>query len=237
VAPRAFEEVIDQITYAIRSGCYPPGSRLPTLDSLSKAMRVSRPSVVEAVHVLSDAGVIKVRRGGAGGISVVSSVIPPAIVSLASTRRRPGTLVEVLEARRPIEMELALLATDRADDSEIVEMRKAVEMLEFTPPNTPEWAYASELFHYLIARAARSDLLASYLHEVLEQLLLLLGYPSPRFDPGAEIQTHRATLEALEARDKDAVLAAMDMHLANMEQVASRLIRRTRRARRVLATT
>lgn len=70
---------------------------------------------------------------------------------------------------------------------QIAEIQKAVEVLEFAPPDTPEW-------------------------------------------------TMRAN-KALEARDKNEVIVAMDTHLATMEQVANRLKRRTRRAGQVLTTT
>src|SRR6266511_1346172 len=59
--PRAFEEVVDQITHAVRSGAFPPGSRLPRINDLSREMRVSRPSVMQAGRLLNDAGGITIR--------------------------------------------------------------------------------------------------------------------------------------------------------------------------------
>jgi GntR family transcriptional repressor for pyruvate dehydrogenase complex len=226
--PRAFEEVIDQITHAVRSGAFPPGSRLPRINDLSREMRVSRPSVVEAVRVLSDAGVITIRRGAAGGITVASSVVPPAILRLSTTGHRARGLSEIIEARRPIEMQLALLAARRATQEDIADMRRAVSLLESAEPNSSEWTYAAGLFHYQVARAARSELLASYQHELLEDLYVLLGYPSPSFDPETEIHGHRITLAALETHDEEAVRQAMDAHLATFERTALKLERRIR---------
>lgn len=226
--PRAFEEVIDQITHAVRCGAFPPGSRLPRINDLSREMRVSRPSVVEAVRLLSDAGVVSIRRGAAGGITVASSVIPPAILGLSSTRHHARGLTEIIEARRPIEMQLALLAARRATQEDLAEMRSAVRLLESAERNSVEWTYAAGLFHYQVARAARSELLASYQHELLEDLYVLLGYPSPSFDPETEIHGHHITLAALETRDEEAVRDAMAEHLADFERMAVKLERRIR---------
>lgn len=226
--PRAFEEVIDQITHAVRSGAFPPGSRLPRIADLSTQMRVSRPSVVEAVRVLSDAGVITIRRGASGGITVASSVVPPAILRLSTTGHRARRLSEIIEARRPIEMQLAVLAARRATQEDLADMRRAVKLLESAERNSAEWTYAAGLFHYQVARAARSELLAAYQHELHEDLYVLLGYPSPSFDPDTEIHGHRITLAALETHDEEAVREAMDAHLATFEQTALKLERRIR---------
>ena len=228
IGPRAFEEVVDQITHAVRSGAFPPGSRLPRINDLSREMRVSRPSVMQAVRLLNDAGVITIRRGATGGITVASSVVPPAILRLSSTRHRARGLSEIIEARRPIEMQLALLAVKRATHEDLAEMRRAVRLLESAERNSVEWTYAAGLFHYQVARAARSELLASYQHELQEELYVLLGYPSPSFDPETEIHGHRITLAALEIRDEEAVRQAMDEHLANFERTAVKLERRIR---------
>jgi GntR family transcriptional regulator, transcriptional repressor for pyruvate dehydrogenase complex len=68
--PRAHEEVIDQITRAIRAGYFAPGDSLPYLEELAQSMRVSKPTVGAALKVLSKAAVIETRRGSTGGVIV-----------------------------------------------------------------------------------------------------------------------------------------------------------------------
>lgn len=217
---RAFQEVVDQLTYAIRSGVYGPGTRLPTTDELAKAMGVSRPTIGEAIRVLADAGVLRTRRGAAGGVTVASWTVPPAVLRLASDRRARA-LPDLAEARRPIEMELARLAALRATEADFEDLRAAVRLLEKLEPTSHQWLQADSLFHYGIGRAARSALLAYYQHEVLEEMALLLDNFDPKFyEPQTVIVNHQRTLAALETRDPALVAAAMDDHLRELEELA-----------------
>src|SRR5258708_33664075 len=68
--PKASAEVVDQITHAISSGRFQPGSRLPNIDDLARLMNVSRPTVGDALRILAKAGVIETRRGNTGGVLV-----------------------------------------------------------------------------------------------------------------------------------------------------------------------
>ena len=142
IGSRAFEEVVDQLSHAVHTGLYEVGTRLPTIDELSKAMEVSRPTVGEAVRVLARAGVLKVKRGASGGIVVISSVIPPAILKLSS-RRMASDMRELVEARRPVELELVRLAVMRATDADFAEMRAALKLQEDSVDDFPAYTFGT----------------------------------------------------------------------------------------------
>jgi GntR family transcriptional repressor for pyruvate dehydrogenase complex len=108
LASRAFEEVIDQIAHAIRAGHLSCGDRLPRISELAVTMHVSQPTVGAAVRVLTDAGVLDVKRGASGGITVRSTVIPPGVLRITS-QRRVRDFGDLVEARRPIELALGRL--------------------------------------------------------------------------------------------------------------------------------
>ena len=80
--PRMHERVVDQITFAIRSGAYRLGDRLPSVEQMAHEMQVSKPTVGEAIRVLSEFGVVKSRRGVHGGVTVVSDNIPTTLLLL-----------------------------------------------------------------------------------------------------------------------------------------------------------
>ena len=69
---RTFEEAVEQIAEKVKSGELHVGDRLPSERDLAAQMRISRPTLREAVKVLAEAGVLEVRRGQAGGIFVAS---------------------------------------------------------------------------------------------------------------------------------------------------------------------
>ncbi len=206
----------------MHTSVYEIGARLPTIDELARAMQVSRPTVGEAVRVLTRAGVLTVKRGAGGGIVVASSVIPPSILKLSS-RRLAGSLRELVEARRPVEMELARLAAVRATDDDIAEMHKALHLQEKAGSESPQWIYGNFKFHYAIGRAARSNLLFHLQSEVIKELAMLIEGLTPRDQdrPEATIAEHKVILAAMESRDPQAVCSAMDKHLREIEELVN----------------
>src|SRR5438874_687596 len=123
---RAHEEVIDQITFAIRSGAFRVGERLPSVEDLAVQFKVSRPTIGEALRALAHEGVVETRRGVHGGVTVRSDSVPRTLLRIAGGSRDPG-LAELLEARRAVEMEIARLAAVRAHEEDFDRMRESID--------------------------------------------------------------------------------------------------------------
>lgn len=231
---RAYEEVIDQITFAIRAGIFRPGDRLPSVEELAHLMGVSKPVIGEAIKALSAGGVLVAQRGASGGVTVASDEIPVTLMRVSSGRRDIA-LTELVEARHPVEMEIALLAAERATDEDFETMEFAIDrFVEAISDNSRHMRrHADHLFHYAMGRAARSELLARYQHEILEQLAIVLEeYYERDEDPQLVLETHGETLEAIRSRDPEAVRKAMSRHLENLENLArGREAKNTRRRR------
>jgi len=222
---RAFEEVVDQITFAIRAGIFRVGDRLPTIDELARDMGTSRPTIGDAIEILSENRVLAVKRGATGGVVVASDDIPLALMKPPAGWRE-AALEELVEARRAIEMELALLAGERATEEDLATMREAVETMEregSQQRGRPRWGYLDHLFHYAMGRAAHSEVLFYFQHLVMEQLRLhFKDYYAKQEDPAWVIATHRDTLAAIESRDRDRISATMNDHLAGAEKEVAR---------------
>src|SRR5690349_7069380 len=73
---RTFEEAVEQIADAIRAGDLKKGDRLPSERDLVRMMQISRPTLREAIKLLVDAGVVRVRPGPAGGMFVKTDLVP-----------------------------------------------------------------------------------------------------------------------------------------------------------------
>jgi GntR family transcriptional repressor for pyruvate dehydrogenase complex len=218
--PRAFEEVVDQITFAIRAGYYQVDEWMPTIDELSRIMNVSKPAIGDALRVLADARVLDVRRGARGGVRVASGSIPAGVLRLSRTARG-RSLAALVEARRPVEVALARMASVRATTSEMAELEASIVLLEGARGSKPEWEHAQNLFHYIIGRAARSPMLAQFQHEVLEEITILLdGYDERYSDPERTIREHHDTFAAIRSGDPDRAEASMDEHLRELEELA-----------------
>jgi GntR family transcriptional regulator, transcriptional repressor for pyruvate dehydrogenase complex len=217
--PRMHERVVDQITFAVRSGAYRVGDRLPSVERMAHDMQVSKPTVGEAIRVLSEFGVVKSRRGVHGGVTVVSDNIPTTLLLLT---KDPGksSLRELLEARRPVEMEIARLAAQRALPEDIEAMQESIERLVSEPADS--WTvrlHFDHFFHYAMGRAARSDLLAYYQHQILEGITVLVqDYFAHVEDPAVVAELHRRTLDAIRGGKLAEVDRIMDEHLAYLER-------------------
>ena len=123
---RTFEEAVEQIAEKIKSGDLHAGDRLPSERELAAQMRISRPTLREAVKVLAEAGVLEVRRGQSGGIFVPSELVPR---ELLRTRQeiRVSEVAGVLEARRLLEPRVAQLAAVHASEDDFAAMPATIE--------------------------------------------------------------------------------------------------------------
>jgi len=211
-AARAHEEVVDQIVYAIRSGLLQSGDRLPIIEELAESTGVSKPVIGEAVRLLREHGVVESKRGVQGGVTVITDDVP---VELLVTRGwRSAHLTELVEARRPIESMLSLLAGERATEDDLSEMRETVELLE-DAARRPDTSFLrfDHRFHYQVARAARSELLAFYQHRILSAIAVALQeYGLFHDDRDLVISTHREMLSAIEARDPEWIRRTAEHH-------------------------
>jgi GntR family transcriptional regulator, transcriptional repressor for pyruvate dehydrogenase complex len=219
---RAHEAVIEQITFAVRAGAFAPGDRLPNIDKLSKAMHVSKPVIGEALKVLSRSGVLHVQRGINGGLTVLTTEIPPGIMALGSPAPHLS-IAEIVEARRPVEIALAVLAGERADEDDFEMLESCVDALRTLRRAALEKRIRYDhLFHYIIGRAARSQALALYQHQILEQLFLRMkSYFKDIEDVDSVIVLHADTLAALRTRDRTTIEQAIDRHLRPLEQAVA----------------
>jgi GntR family transcriptional regulator, transcriptional repressor for pyruvate dehydrogenase complex len=220
--PRVHERVVDQITFAIRSGAYDVGERLPSVERMAREMSVSKPTVGEAIRALASRGVVESRRGVNGGVTVTDDNIPITLLQLADGRNE-ASLRELLEARRPVEMEIARLAAERADKADIASMEDSIAKLVSHIGDDGELRlHYDHFFHYAMGRAARSELLAYYQHQILQGITVVMhDFFVTQEDPEVVIDLHKRTLEAIRSRKRSRVDRVMDEHLAYLERTAT----------------
>ena len=75
---RPCEVVAYRLTEAIRAGDVKVGDRLPSEQSLSEQLGVSRPTLREATKLLAQAGIVQVFPGSSGGAPVATARGKPA---------------------------------------------------------------------------------------------------------------------------------------------------------------
>jgi GntR family transcriptional regulator, transcriptional repressor for pyruvate dehydrogenase complex len=229
VAPRrTFEGAVEQIAEQIRHGELNAGDRLPSERDLAAAMQISRATVRQAVHVLSDAGVLEVKPGSSGGIFAASGYVPLDLIRSKSDLHL-GEAAGVLEARRVLEPRVAQLAAVNAREEDFKQMVRLIETQKELLPLGDDLAERDRFlqldtqFHVRIARATGNSTLVSLVRSLLRRLEVTrdLALHEPPV-PDWVIEIHERTLAAIRSADHDLIEQVMDEHLAAMERAWER---------------
>jgi DNA-binding FadR family transcriptional regulator len=127
------EQIFAQLRDQIVAGAWPPGSKIPSQNELTRKLGVSRVSLREAVHMLASLGLLESRQGGGtfvkeySGEILFSPLFP--MIALDTT-----DLFNVLEYRRIVEKGTAALVAEKAGEKEIDDLEAAYrEMLRLPP--------------------------------------------------------------------------------------------------------
>lgn len=213
VAPRRlYRQIADQIRTLIGSGEIAPGTRLPAERDLARQLRVSRPSLREALIALEIEGLLEVRVGS--GIYVT----PPGRSAQAGVRADASGPFEVIQARRLIEGECAALAARHGTALQLRAIRRAHAHLQKEARRNHNPLDADRAFHVRIAEAAGNGALEQVVQTLWDErvgpfyraLEKKLEYPAMAAET---LREHAAVLAAIVARNPARARAAMHRHM------------------------
>jgi DNA-binding FadR family transcriptional regulator len=225
---RTFEEAVVQIAERVKLGELRPGDRLPSERDLAAQMRISRPTVREALKTLAEAGVLEIRRGQSGGAIVAGELVPRELLR-SRYEIRVGEVSGVLEARRLIEPRVAQLAAVHAGEDDFAAMQETIDRQRKLAART-NFLEQEDLFlqldlkfHIAIARATRNSTVVTLMRSLFRRLeiardMAVHGDTVPEW----VIEIHERTLAAVRAANFAEIDSVMDEHLSQLEQVWER---------------
>ena len=222
---RLYRQIAEQIRGLITSGEYTVGARLPPERDLARQLRVSRPSVREALIALEVEGLIEVRVGS--GIYVHA---PPAAGQGTTHAANGGPHAgpfELIRARKAIEGECAALAAKNASPAQLRAIREAHAEVVKESKRHHNPLDADRLFHVRVAEASGNSALVLVVQTLWDQrmgplyrsLERKLEYPKMAAET---IREHRAIVSAIVRRDARTARFAMRRH---MDQTHNRYIK------------
>ncbi len=225
---RTFEEAVEQIAEKIKSGDLHIGDRLPSERELAAQMRISRPTLREAVRTLAEAGVLDVRRGQSGGIFVCSELIPRELLR-SRQAIRVSEVAGVLEARRLLEPRVAQLAAVHATEDDfavlagLIERKRELAADDDFLRHEDLFLQLDLKFHLAMARATGNSTVVQLMRSVLRRLEIArdMAVHAPLV-PDWVISIHERTLAAIRSADFALIDEVMDEHLAQLEQIWER---------------
>lgn len=217
--PSLAEGLARRVKQLIREGGFGPGDRLPPINEMARRFGVGHPSLREALKALQTVGTVDVRHGsgvyvGRNHDALVAS--NPVYAGRVSRK----LLVDLMDARIPVEVKTAGLAARHAEEEQLEEMRRQLDRARENL-RRPEVLTPINLgFHQQIAIASGNIVLRQILSVLSdlfqeEQRAILDIYSLWQQD----YAEHVGILEALEAHEESLAVERMGAHLHGVREV------------------
>jgi DNA-binding FadR family transcriptional regulator len=217
----AFEETLERLGTAIKLGLLAPGARLPAERELCTRLEISRSTLRQALTALAQSGHLHAVRGRGGGTFVSERpppIDPPTRDLLAGWR-------DACDVRLGIELGIAALAADRAQEDELAPLDDLVAAMYDLVEDFPGYRQADVRFHIGLAESTHSGRLVALATETQGAMTDLISYIAhpPEILEHANAQ-HAQLLGRIRAHDADAAMRVMAEHLRGTEHVLAGLL-------------
>lgn len=213
------DDLAQKIRQLIRKRAYAAGERLPSIAVMAANFQVGAPTVREALKTLEAVGVVEIRHGSGVYVGRVeeSLVIANPVFDGAVSKK---LLLDLIEARIPIETTTVALASTHATPEHLAEMDRLLKRAGEHLHDDTVLNETNLAFHQQIAIASGNSVLHQLLN-VLTKLFsreqrLILNIQNTREQDHAE---HLAIVAALKQHQTQLVVARMRAHLQNVQQV------------------
>ena len=225
------EEIVEQIKTLISRGELKPGDRVPSERELASMLGVSRPSVREAIMVLDAMGFLEARQGGGTFVRTLTDKSIADPLARLVEKKDPAMLRALAEVRMGLESWSAYLAAQRAEESEIEEMRRLYAVME---KQAARGGWDSEVdaeFHYVITSASHNSLqmhVLDSIHSLFHTTIQVALMEFYRQEGHVEklLTQHREIMEAIADHDPERARQKMMIHLAMVEEKMAELLGR-----------
>jgi DNA-binding FadR family transcriptional regulator len=214
---RLYQQAADQIIELIRGSEYGRGAKLPAERDLARLLKVSRPTVREALIALEIAGLVEVRVGSGAYVREVARTAAPAKPEDAG-----AGAFELIAARKLIEPQVAAAAAQSITEPELKGLYDTLALIESKTRDHWEKLEVDRSFHMRIAEATHNavlvEIVAGLWKEMFGPIFALLSERTQlTHRQSMTLADHRAIYGCLQRRDSAAAHAAMLSHLVNVE--------------------
>lgn len=210
------QAVAEHLRNLIHSGAVGPGERLPAERELAEQLGVARISLREAIKTLQQDGYVEVRRGATGG-TYVTELHEPLARWRARMKTESGEFDDIIDFRIALEVDVARLAADRRDRTDLANLRIAIKKLA-QADSLAAFRLTDAQFHGALARASRNVRLENAIQVARGELFSphdLLPFAEPVEE---SVRDHQRIYEAVRDRDPSAADVAMREHIERTRQ-------------------
>jgi len=221
------EQVAEAIRGHMQRAGLRPGDRLGREEDLARQFGVSRPTLREALRLLSSSHLIRASKGPGGGIFVAATAeegigrsVSDSVASMLSAQSI--TMDELLETRMLFEVPLVGLAAQRATEEDVERLRAVLAEADERPDDGDVVASVDERLHRLLSEIAGNRLAAAFTAWVVEVLQPpLRELVAPAVVESVLVDQHRDIVRAIERGDPAAAERAMREHLVYVRDLVA----------------
>lgn len=211
-------ELTGRLRDQIVNGALLPGQKLPTEQELVEAMRVSRTVVREAIAALKSEQLVITRQGV--GAFVVDKFKPRPFEIDTEELASVEEAVHILELRMAVEIEMAGAAAQRRLPDHLEEMWRQYERINDAQKEDQEGIDADFALHRAIAQGSRNPYFVRFIDflgaRIIPPRSIVVEKSSPESKRKYIVRIqreHRRIIEAIDAQQTEAAMAAMRAHL------------------------
>lgn len=222
--------VADKIALLIASGTLKVGDDLPSERHLAAALQVSRESVRAGIAILGAQGLLRIAHGARTRV-VSDALQTPFRLPREAGGSDPYGLDDVHAARLLVERPVVGDAAERITDETLLFLREAVRAQRAAIGDPVRFLISDREFHTAIYRACGNAVLADFVIDLFGTMVEFRRRAVA--EPGAierSIADHERIVAALEGRDRDRAVEAMDAHLERIYRTTRQAIVRSAQA-------
>lgn len=214
--------VIEEIKRMLVAGELQEGSKLPNQNEFAKHLGVSRLTLREAMHTLSQISVI-VEKPGVGTHIIKGDPSLWDIQVEAPLLSDAQATIELLEARRALEITIVKASVQRITLSEITMLKNDIALMGKALKENDMKSYLKSdmAFHFHLANASHNRYLLRMLKDIqnlLEQFMLEAFSELPQLLPDS-MRYHEQIFEHLINHELEEAVKNMSDHIGSIEEL------------------
>ncbi|MBP1989303.1 FadR/GntR family transcriptional regulator [Paenibacillus eucommiae] len=227
---KIYEQIAAQIRQQIISGKLLPGDKLPSTRELSESFQVGRSTVREALSALKAMGLVEIHQGEGIYVRKInpSDLEMPSLDALLMSRT---TILELLEARKSLEVSNAGLAAEKRTEEDLLAFEDILVRMKNSLGDEEQGEKEDMLFHLTLARATHNSIMARLLETISAQMELAIRETrrlQMYSNKSVSLQLwkeHQEIFEAVQAGNSNVAQEKMKQHLFHVERVLLRYLK------------